>query len=53
MDISPSGGLGVCSAGNGKMWIWDTANGETRVSKYIVRNFFNKISVNCVIKSSA
>ena len=32
MDISPSGGLGVCSSDNGKMWIWDTSNGETRVS---------------------
>lgn len=31
MDVSPSGGLGICSAGDGKMWIWDTANGETRV----------------------
>lgn len=32
MDISPSGGLGICSAGDGKMWIWDTDNGETRVN---------------------
>ena len=36
MDISPSGGLGVCSAGDGKMWIWDTANGEIRVSRNFV-----------------
>lgn len=36
MDVSPSGGLGVCSASDGKMWIWDTANGETRVSRNFV-----------------
>ncbi|XP_065888941.1 proteasomal ATPase-associated factor 1-like isoform X2 [Dysidea avara] len=30
MDISSSGALGVCSAGDGNMWIWDTSTGETR-----------------------
>ena len=32
MDISPSGGLGVSSSVDGKLWIWDTDTGETRVS---------------------
>ena len=43
MDISPSGGLGVCSSGNGKMWIWDTSNGETRVSVLIT--WFNVLYI--------
>ena len=31
MDISGSGGLGVCASENGKLWVWDSDTGETRV----------------------
>ena len=31
MDISASGGLGVCASENGKTWVWDPDDGETRV----------------------
>jgi proteasomal ATPase-associated factor 1 len=30
MDISGSGGLGVCSSEDGKAWVWDPDNGQTR-----------------------
>jgi proteasomal ATPase-associated factor 1 len=30
MDISGSGGLGICVSENGKAWVWDPDNGETR-----------------------
>ena len=50
MDISPSGGLGVCSSGNGKMWIWDTSNGETRVSILITWLMFSTFAQNKLAK---
>ena len=31
VDVSGSGGLGVCSAEDGKLWVWDADTGETRV----------------------
>lgn len=31
-DISPSGGLGVCSSEDGKLWVWEADSGEARVS---------------------
>ena len=31
MNVSASGGLGVCSSDEGKLWVWDTDNGNTRV----------------------
>ena len=31
MNVSPIGGLGVCSSVEGKLWVWDTDNGNTRV----------------------
>lgn len=31
-DVSPSGGLGVCSSEDGKLWVWETDTGEARVS---------------------
>ncbi len=34
VDVSKSGGLGVCSAEDGKLWVWDTDTGETRVRMY-------------------
>ena len=32
MDLSPSGGLGIVSSVDGKVWVWDTGTGEKRVS---------------------
>lgn len=29
-DVSQSGGLGVCSSENGKLWVWETDTGEAR-----------------------
>ena len=31
MDVSGSGGLGVCASENGKVWVWDPDSGETLV----------------------
>ena len=31
MDVSSSGGLGVSSSEDGKLWVWDADTGETRV----------------------
>ena len=31
-DVSESGGLGVCSAEDGRLWVWDPDDGETRVA---------------------
>ena len=33
MDLSPSGGLGMASSVDGKVWVWDTDTGEKRVSE--------------------
>ena len=44
-DVSESGGLGVCSAEDGSLWVWDPANGETRVGAYTC------IIVHCVLYS--
>ena len=30
-DVSESGGLGVCSSEDGRLWVWDPDDGETRV----------------------
>jgi hypothetical protein len=30
-DVSESGGLGVCSAEDGSLWVWDPVDGEIRV----------------------
>ena len=30
-DVSQSGGLGVTSSEDGKLWVWDTDTGEARV----------------------
>ena len=31
-DVSGSGELGVCSSEDGRLWVWDADDGETRVS---------------------
>ena len=33
MDLSSSGGLGMASSVDGKVWVWDTDTGEKRVSE--------------------
>lgn len=33
MDLSHSGGLGMVSSVDGKVWVWDTDTGEKRVSE--------------------
>ena len=32
-DVSVSGGLGVASSEDGKLWVWDADSGETRVTR--------------------
>lgn len=39
MDISQSGGLGVCSSEDGELWVWETDTGESRVHETWKNNF--------------
>ena len=46
MDVSSSGGLGVCSSEDGRLWVWDADTGETRVricTRYIYAIIFVRL----------
>ena len=48
-DVSVSGGLGVASSEDGKLWVWDADSGETRVS--CLKRVFSLLSLTSTWQS--